>query len=213
MPTWKLYGVHLESTHCPHGNHAVSIWKLHDSHMETMGFLCGHNMVTTSTPHDFQVDTTWFPCGYHVVSMWHHVVSMWTPCGFQMDTTWFQMWTPGGFQVDTTWFTQDTTWFPYGQPMVSTWTSHGFHMHTMWCPGNHMKSSTKKQLCIKPTGFLVSLFVKIKNRHDTQMSGGISFIFPQDYLAIDTPSLCSGDIIFQIVLQENKTETPLLYVS
>ena len=65
-----------------------------------------------------------------------------------VDTTWFQMWTLCGFQVDTSWFPQDTTWFSYG-----------FHMDTMWFPGNHIETSTKRLLCMKPTGFLVYYIV------------------------------------------------------
>ena len=44
------------------------------------------------------------------------------------------MWTSHGFHVD-------TTWFPHGHHVVSMWTQHS--------------TKNKKQLCMKPTGFLV----------------------------------------------------------
>ena len=100
------------------------------------------------TQHGYHMNTTLFPGGYHIVSMW-------IPCGFHVDTMWFS----GGHHVVFRWTLHG---FKCGHHMVSRWTLHGFHrtphglhMDTMWCPGNHMETSTKNQLCMKPTGFLV----------------------------------------------------------
>ena len=82
----------------------------------------------------------WFPCA-------HHVVSRWTPFGLQVDTMWF----PGGqhrvSKMDTMWFLQDSTGFPHGCHVVSIWTPCVVEV-TTWKPA-------QKQLCMKPTGFLV----------------------------------------------------------
>ena len=59
---------------------------------------------------------------------------------------WFQMWTPHGFQVD-------TTGFPHGHHVVSTWTPCGVQ-ETTWKPA-------QKQLCMEPTGFLVTQFTRM----------------------------------------------------
>ena len=151
--TWLPYGCHIVSTLTPLG-FQVDMW-----------FPCGHIMVIW-TLCGFQVDTTWFPCE-------HYMISIGTPCGFKVDTTcrsmfpWFHMdmtWFPCGHHLG---FQVDTTWFPGGNYLVSLWMAHsfhidttlttyGFHMNTMWCPGNPMETSTKKQLCMKPTGFLVN---------------------------------------------------------
>ena len=108
-------------------------------------------MVSMWTQHGYHMNTTLFPGGYHIVSMW-------IPCGFHVDTMWFS----GGHHVVFRWTLHG---FKCGHHMVSRWTLHGFHrtphglhMDTMWCPGNHMETSTKKQLCMKPTGFLVYTF-------------------------------------------------------
>ena len=76
------------------------------------------------------------------------------------------MWTPCGFHID-------TTWFPCGHYLVSMWMSHSFHIDTIWFPHGHMdtmqcghhmvstwipcgvQETPQKQLCMKPTGFLV----------------------------------------------------------
>ena len=140
--TWKLHGVHMETTCCPHANHVVYTWKpcgvnmvimlcQHKNNMvstwylDTMWFLytCGHNVVTTLT-HGFSVDTTWFPCGYHVVSMC-------TMCGFQVDNTWIQMWTLHDFHVK-------NTLFPCRHYMVSTWTPCSFYGYHMLLHGHNM---------------------------------------------------------------------------
>ena len=77
------------------------------------------------------------------------------------------MWTPCGFHIG-------TTWFPCGHYLVSMWMSHSFHIDTIWFPHGHMdtmqcwhhmvstwilccvQETPQKQLCMKPTGFLVT---------------------------------------------------------
>ena len=132
------------------------------------------------TPHGFHVDSTWFPHGHHVVSMWTQHYT-WTLCVIQVDTTWspceyhvVSMLTLCSLQVN-------TAWFPHRPYIVSTWTPHGFHIHTTWFPYGHNMASqettwkpAQKQLCIKPTGFLVSLMVHVKFR--STGSGAISSI-------------------------------------
>ena len=122
----------METRWCPSGYHIISMWK----------------------PHGFYMDTMWLSHGHHIVSYRSHVVSMWTPLGFQMDTTWF----PGGQYLVYMWmlhsFHIDTTWFPHGHQMVSTWTPHGVQEIPL--------KLAQKQLCMKPTGFLVT-FTFISN--------------------------------------------------
>ena len=56
-------------------------------------------------------------------------------------------WKTQGSKVDTMWFLQDTTGFPHGCHVVSIWTACVVEV-TTWKPA-------QKQLCMKPTGFLV----------------------------------------------------------
>ena len=138
-------GFHVDTTWLSHEHHMVSRWIPHD--MDTM-WCPGNHMVSMWTQHVYHMNTTLFPGGYHIVSMW-------IPCGFHVDTMCFS----GGHHVVFRWKLHG---FKCGHHMVSRWTLHGFHrtphglhMDTMWCPGNHMETSTNKQLCMKPTGFLV----------------------------------------------------------
>ena len=101
-------------------------------------------MVSTRTPCSFYahyIVAMWILCGFHVHTMWfqggHHLVSRLTQCGFQVDNTGFQKWILCGF---------------YRTPQ-------GFHMDAIWTPCvvevTTWKPAQKKQLCMKPTGFLV----------------------------------------------------------
>ena len=91
------------------------------------------------------MDTMWLPHG-------HYMVSIWKPCSFHVDTMWFPF---GHYLV--------STWMHY---IVSTLTPHGFHiehhMVSTWTPcgvqETKWKLVRKKQLCMKPTGFLVPTF-------------------------------------------------------
>ena len=52
------------------------------------------------------------------------------------------MLTSHGFQVD-------TTWFAFGQHVVSMWTLCGFHVDPMWFPGGYHIISRSLQLLIE----------------------------------------------------------------
>ena len=111
--------------------------------METLRFPHGNYIISTSENDD--VSILW--CLTMEKTLFPPVETIWT-CGFHMDTRWLpcghhmvSRWTPFGFQVD-------TIWFPSEYHVVSTWTPHGVQEAT-WKP------TQKKQLCMKPTGFLV----------------------------------------------------------
>ena len=123
----------------------IQIWTLHNFHVKTTLFPCGHHIFSTWTPCSFYAHymvTMWILCGFHVHTMWfqggHHLVSRLTQCGFQVDNTGFQKWILCGFYRTPQGFHMDATWTPC---VVEV---------TTWKPA-------KKQLCMKPTGFLVEI--------------------------------------------------------
>ena len=70
------------------------------------------------------------------------------------------MWFPGGqhrvSKVDTMWFLQDTTGFPHGCHVVSIWTPCVVEVTTL--------KPAQKQLCMKPTCFLVIIIIDQERR-------------------------------------------------
>ena len=122
-------------------------WKQHHFYIISMG---GNNVVSRWKPHGFHVlSQLWLEICLEIRNI---VAFLLFPChfhGFHMDTMWFQMWTPCGFKC--------------GQHIISAWTPCGVQ-ETIWKP-------TQKQLCMKPTGFIVN-FLFVANISNNYSPGG-----------------------------------------